>query len=77
MFVPVDNGITGMSGQPFAAARLVPSPPSTITAAHPRSRMIAAARVVSPSVLSIGSPTLSIVTPRNVSVARRTIWCGS
>ncbi len=47
LFVPVEIGITGTDGHPRATARFVPSPPSTMTAAHPISPIARAAAIVS------------------------------
>ena len=75
--MPVDSGITGRSVQPRAAARLVPSPPRTTTTAHPASRMARTAATVSSSVKVRSRSSHDRSTSRMVSVARRTIRCGS
>ena len=49
LFVPVESGTSGASGQMRAIARFVPSPPSTTIAAQPALRIASAARAVSPA----------------------------
>ena len=51
--------MSGVELMPFAAAREVPSPPSTTSAPTPRSSIISAARIVSASVASISKSSRS------------------
>jgi hypothetical protein len=57
LFVPVESATSGASSQPFTNARLVPSPPSVTTTAHPASRIRSAARVVSMALAVRGIST--------------------
>ena len=77
LFVPVDSGMTGMSGQPSAAARLVPSPPSVTTTCAPASHSRRAVSVVSCSLCISLTSMVDTRSWLRVSVARRTRPCGS
>ena len=69
LFVPVESGTSGASGQMRAIARFVPSPPSTTSAAQPALRIASAARTVSVA----SSRASTSITSRLASISRFSI----
>ena len=72
LLVPVESGISGASSQPLANARLVPSPPSTSTAAAPLSSRAASSVSAALAVADIGNG--SATTPVSSTACLLTWW---
>ena len=70
LLVPVEMGTSGASSQPFASARLVPSPPSEMTAPQDARCIAAAARTVSWALPWRGPATGVPATPAVITALR-------